>query len=111
MCRMFLGAPKLGCIQIQHIGGTWNINEVIVDKTTYEGNDCFAMVHAQNESNVARKAFSIDIAKVCKKYEDVKTIGLSKYYNYSSPVPTHTVEERNFKRKTRYASNEIKAVI
>lgn len=66
MCRMSLGVTKLDHIKSQHIRGTLNIKETIVDKVKNERNDWFAKVYS-HENNVARKVLSIDIPQVRKR--------------------------------------------
>ena len=67
MCRMSLGVTKLDHIKSKHIRGTLNIKEAIVDKIENERNGWFAKIHSHNESNVARKALSIDVPQVRKR--------------------------------------------
>src|SRR6201989_873331 len=67
MCRMSLGVTKLDHIKSQHIRGTLNIKESIVEKVKNERNDWFAKVHSHDETNVARKTLSLDIPEVSKR--------------------------------------------
>src|SRR5687768_4103059 len=66
MCRMSLGVAKLDHIRSQHIRGTLNIKETIVDKVKNGRNDWFAKIHSHDENNVARKVLSMDIPQVRK---------------------------------------------
>src|SRR5687768_1391985 len=67
MYRMSLGVTKLDHIKSQHIRGTLNIKEAIVDKVKNERNAWFAKIHSHDGSNVARKVLSVDIPQVRKR--------------------------------------------
>src|ERR1700735_4369503 len=67
MRRMSLGVTKLDHIRSQHIRGTLHIKEAIVEKIKNERIDWFTKIHDRNESNVARKALSMDIPQVRKR--------------------------------------------